>query len=125
MFVGDIVEDVMVLGKDIMNTYGFVVDLLENVQRVGHVKLSVVKMREFANHSIKQVVLAEKEVKRCAQKEPFLLKVEERVEKELVEELPMCKTTKEVNEKPTKGVEERFFLVPDLMEAPGGKVANG
>ena len=37
----------------------------------------------------------------------------------------MCKTTKEVNGKPIVDVEERLFLVPELMEVRGGKVAEG
>ena len=50
------------------------------------------KMTVFANQSIKQVTLAEEEVNRCGQKEPFLLHAE--MEEELAEEMLICITTK-------------------------------
>ena len=65
------------------------------------------KLTGSANHSIKQVALAE-EINRCGQGEPFLLQA--KMEKELTEEVPMCITTKEVIGKPTMGSQERLLL---------------
>ena len=61
MLVADIVDEV-ILCKDIMNAYGFVVDLGENVLKVGQekIKLCMAKMTGSTNHSIKRVALIEK-----------------------------------------------------------------
>ena len=57
----------MILGTDIMNAYGFVVDLRENAVMViqEKIKLFMAKMAGLANHSIRQVARDEKEVNRC------------------------------------------------------------
>ena len=63
----DIIDEV-ILGTDVMNAYGFVVDLRDNVLRVGQekIKLRMAKMTGSAYHSIEQVTLAKEEVnKRC------------------------------------------------------------
>ena len=46
------------------------------------------------------------------------------MEEELAEDVQISVMTKEVIEKPTMGVETRLLLVPVLLEAPGGKVAE-
>ena len=43
---------------------------------------------------------------------------------ELAEELPVCITQMEVIGKPTMIIEERPLLVPELIKAPGGEVAE-
>ena len=73
------------------------------------------KMSGSANHSIKQVALAEEEVNRCDQEDPFLLQVEM---EELAEEVQIHETAKELTGKPSMGVETRLAC---LLEAPGGK----
>ena len=99
MFVADIVGEV-ILGTDIMNAYGFVVDLRENVVKVGQGKIKL---------SIKQVALAEEDINRSGQAE---------MEEERAEEIPKCNTTKEVNRKPTICVEETFLLVLSQWKCP-------
>ena len=53
MLVADIVDDV-ILGTDIMNAYGFIVDLREDVLKVGQdkIKLCMAKMTGSANHAL-------------------------------------------------------------------------
>ena len=53
MLVADIVDEV-ILGTDIMNAYGFVVDLRENILKVGQEKIKpcMAKMTGSTNHSI-------------------------------------------------------------------------
>ena len=55
--------------QDVMNAYGFIVDLRENVLSVGQekIKLSMAKMTGSTNHSIKQVALAKEKVNRSGQ----------------------------------------------------------
>ena len=59
--VADIVDEV-ILGTDIMNAYGFVVDLRENVLRVGQekIKLCIGKVNGSVNRLIKQVAWADR-----------------------------------------------------------------
>ena len=123
MLVADIVDEV-ILGTDIMNAYGFVVDLRENVLKVGQekIKLYMAKMTGSTNHSIKRMTLVEEKVNRSGQEEPSLLQAE--MEEELEEEIQISVTTKEVIGKPTMVVETKFLLVPELIEAPEGKVAE-
>ena len=80
------------------------------------------KMNRSTNHPIKRVALAEEEVNRSGQEKTFLLQVV--LEEQRAEEVRMCNTTKQVNGKPIKGVEKILLLVPELMEAPGGNVAE-
>ena len=91
--------------------YGFVVNFRENFLSVGQVKikLSMAKMTGCTNHSNEQVILAEEEVYRCEQGEPFLLQAE--MENELGEDVPICVMAKDVIGKPPTSVEERLFLV--------------
>ena len=109
--------DEVILGTDIMNVYGFVVDLRENVLKVGQqkIKLCTAKMTGSTNHSIKQVALAEEKVNRSGQEDPSLLQAE--MEEELAEEMQINVTTKEVIGKPTMGVEKKLLLLPELIEA--------
>ena len=74
MLVADVINEV-ILSTDIIDTYGFVVNLRENVLNVGqqNIKLRMTKVTGFASLSIKRVLLAEEEVNRCRQEEPFLL----------------------------------------------------
>ena len=74
MLAADIVDEA-ILGTDIMNAYGFVVNLRENVLKAGQekIKLCMAKMTGSTKHSIKQVALAKEKVNRSGQKEPFLL----------------------------------------------------
>ena len=53
MLVADIVDEV-ILGTDIMNAYGFIVDLRENVLKVGQekIKLCMAKMTGSTNLSL-------------------------------------------------------------------------
>ena len=53
MLVADIVDKV-ILGSDITNAYGFIVDLKENVRRVGQgkIKLCMAKMTGSANRCV-------------------------------------------------------------------------
>ena len=60
--------------------------------------------------------------KRQGQEEPSILQAE--MEEELAEEIQISVTTKEVIGKPTMGVETKLLLVPELIEAPEGKVAE-
>ena len=85
MLVADIVDEV-ILGTNIMNAYGFVVGLRENVLKVGQekIKLCMAKLTGSTNHSIKQVALAEEEINRSGQEEPFLFQAE--MEEELSQE---------------------------------------
>ena len=85
-----------ILGTDIMNAYGFVVELRENVLKVGQdkIKLCMAKMTGSNNHSIKQVALVEEKVNRSGQEEPSLFQAE--MEEELAEEVQISVTTKEV-----------------------------
>ena len=46
------------------------------------------------------------------------------MEEELAEEIQISVTTKEVIGKPTMEVETRLLLVRELIEGPGGKVAE-
>ena len=46
------------------------------------------------------------------------------IKEELTEEVLLCITTKDVIGKPTIVIEERFLLVPKLMEAPGEEVSE-
>ena len=46
------------------------------------------------------------------------------MEEELAEEVQICVMAKEVIGKPTVGVEVKPLFVHELMEAPGGKVAE-
>ena len=78
-------------------------------------------MTRSTNHSIKQVALAKEEVK-SGQEEPFLFQAE--MEEELSEEVQIHETAKEVTGKPTMGVTENPLFVRELIEAPGGKVAE-
>ena len=80
------------------------------------------KMTGSANHSIKQVALAEEEVNKSGQEEPFLLQAE--MEEELAEEVQIREMAKEVTGKPTMGVKENPLFVRELIEAPGGKVSE-
>ena len=68
MLVTDIVDEV-ILGTDIMNACGFIVNLRENVLRVGQekIKLCMAKMTGSTNHSIKRVALVEEKVNRSGQ----------------------------------------------------------
>ena len=93
MLVADIADEV-ILGTDIMNAYGFVVDLRENVLTVGQekIKLCMAKMTGSTNHSIKHVALVEEKVNTSGQDEPSLLQAE--TEEELAEEVPICLMTK-------------------------------
>ena len=104
-----------------MNAYGFVAELRENVLKVGQekIKLCMVKITGSANHSIKQVALVEEKVNRSGQEEPYLLQVE--MEEELAEEIQISVMRKEVFGKPTMGVETKFLLVPELIEAAVAK----
>ena len=43
---------------------------------------------------------------------------------EQAEEVRMWNTTKQVNGKPSMGVEKRLLLLPELMEPPRGNVAE-
>ena len=79
-------------------------------------------MTGSTNHSIKRVALVEEKVNRSGQEEPSLLQAE--MEEELAEEIQISVTTKEVIGKPTMGVETKLLLVPELIEAPEGKVAE-
>ena len=81
---------------EIMNTYGFNVDLPKYILRVGQEKLkfSMAEMIRLMNHSIMQVTVAKKEVNRCGGEEPLVLHVE--MEEELVGEVPTYMMTKEV-----------------------------
>ena len=123
MLIADIANE-MILGTDIMNAYGFVVDLRENVLKVGQekIKLCMAKMTGSANHSINQVALAEEKVNRSGQEESSLLQAE--MEEELAEEIQISVTTKDVIGNPTMGVETKLLVVPELIEAPEGKVAE-
>ena len=107
-----------------MNAYGFVVDLRDNVLRVGQekIKLCMAKMTGSTNHSIKRVALVEEKVNKSGQEETSLLQAE--MEEELAEEVQISVTTKEVIGKPTMGVETKLLLVPERIEAPEGKVAE-
>ena len=109
ILVADIVDEV-ILGTDIMNAYGFVVHLRENVLKVGEekIKLCMAKMTGSTNHSIKRVALVEEKVNRSGQEEPSLLQAE--MEEELAKEIQISVTTKEVIGKPTMGVETRLLL---------------
>ena len=62
----------MILGTDIMNACGFVLDLRKNVLKVGQekIKLSMAKMTGSTNHSIKRVALVEEKVNRSGHEEP-------------------------------------------------------
>ena len=77
MLVADIVDEV-ILGTDIMNAYGFVVDLRENVLKVGQekIKLCMAKITGSTNHSIKRVALVEQKVNKSGQEDPSLLQAE-------------------------------------------------
>ena len=46
------------------------------------------------------------------------------MEEELTDEIQISVTTREVIGKPTMGVETKLLLVPELIEVPGGKVAE-
>ena len=74
MLVADIVDEV-IFGTDIMNAYRFVVDLRENVLRVGQekIKLCMAKTTASTNHSIKRVALVEEKVNKSGQEEPLSL----------------------------------------------------
>ena len=80
-------------------------------------------MSGSANHSIKQVALAEEEVNRSGEEEPFLCQV--KVEEELSEQVQIRETAKEVTGKSTMGIKKNPLFVCGLIEAPGGKVAEG
>ena len=75
MLVADIVDQV-ILGMDIVNTYGFIVDLRENILKVSQekIKLCMAKMTGSTSHSIKRVALVEEKVNRSGQEEPSLLR---------------------------------------------------
>ena len=97
MLVSDIVDN-MILGTDMMNVYGFVVDLRENVLRVGEekIKLCMAQMIWSANQ---QVTVAEEEVNRC--EEYVHLMLHAKTKEELVDERPTgdwktCVATEEV-----------------------------
>ena len=107
-----------------MNAYGFIVDLRENVLCVvqEEIKLSMAKTTGSTNHSIKRVALVEEKVNKSGQEETSLLQAE--MEEELAEEVQISITAKEVIGKPTMGVEPKLLLVPELIEAPEGKVAE-
>ena len=114
MLVADIVDEV-ILGTDIMNAYGFVVDLKENVLSIGQekIKLCMAKMTGSTNNSIKRVPLVEEKVNRSGQEEPSLLEAE--MEEELAEEVQISITTKEVIGKPTMGAVSYTHLYDSTM----------
>ena len=96
----------------------FVVDSRENVLRIGQVKIKFCtdEMLRSANHSIRQVTVAEEGVNRCGEEEPLVLDAE--TEDELVDELPDCVITEVVI------VAERLILVSKLKKASMGETAE-
>ena len=79
-------------------------------------------MTELANHSIKQLTLADEEVNRYGEKEPLILHAE--MEKTSRGNSNLY-TDKKSDWKQIMAVEERPLLVLGLKEAPGGEVAEG
>ena len=61
-----------------------------------------------------------KKINRCGEEESLFLHM--KTEEELAEKVPICVMTKEVIRKPTMVIKE--MLVPELIEAPGGEVAQ-
>ena len=63
MLIVDIVDGV-IPDMDLMNAYGFILDLRHNVLTDGqkNIKFSMTWMTGSAYHSIKQVIMAEEEV---------------------------------------------------------------
>ena len=57
------IVDEVILGMNIMNIYGFVMDLRDNVLRVSEdkIQLCMAKLTGSADHSTKQVTVAEEE----------------------------------------------------------------
>ena len=74
IFIADIIDEV-ILGTDIMNAYGFIVDLRENVLRIGQEKIRfcMAKMTGSAHHLIKQVTVAYGKINRCGDEVPLVL----------------------------------------------------
>ena len=68
------IKTYQILATDVMNAYGFVADLRENVLRIGKEKINLcmAKMTRSTNHSMRQVALAEEKVNRSGREEPSL-----------------------------------------------------
>ena len=90
-----------------MNTYGFVVDVRQNVLIVGQekIQLSMTEMMGSTNHSVKQVTVVEKGVHSCGEEEFLVLHAGM---EELVDEVPFCMRTEEVMGKPTMFIRKAF-----------------